>query len=230
MLIKKNLVLIFVFLIFYAADSYCQNKTYIYDFDSKLSFNNKKNTGKSDSVTSKLNKKSSEKTYFGGIFLSPSIGISYPVGTFRDYSKSGLIYGIKAEIGLSRLYPFVFGFVYEYQKNNGDADYITTNFLTYYDTKITYIGGSVDFILSKYIKTSFTMPVLSAEIKYASIVKEIGAENSTAIVPINESTMTYSAGLAFTLYVFDIYSRYTFAGDYSNLTLLFRMHIPLVKF
>lgn len=170
-----------------------------------------------------------QKVNIGGLFLSPTVGVSFPLGKFADYSVSGLLYGAKFELAYSRLYPFIFGFVYEVQENKGNADYTTTNFLTKFDTKITYIGGSLDIILNKYIKSDFTTPVLSAEIKYATINRDI-----TPIIPegivASESLLTYSAGLSFTIYVLDIGGKYTLAKDYTNLTFQARIHLPIIRF
>lgn len=227
----KNSILILTIIFLTGIEAYCQADKYADDSNVfRLSMQNKSSNLFRDSVNTQYNKKNPKKLNFGGLFLAPYIGISFPVGTFRDFSVSGLMYGVKAEIAFSKLYPFSFGFIYEFQKNSGDGDYITTNTLTYYDTQITYLGGSIDVILNKYIKTNFTMPVVSFEIKYATVTNYIGRENSTEEIPESKNIMTYSPGLAFTVYIFDLYSKYTFAGDYSNLTFLARIHFPFIKF
>ncbi|MBS1551489.1 MAG: hypothetical protein JST15_05405 [Bacteroidetes bacterium] len=184
-----------------------------------------------DSIKGKLNKSPVRKTNIGGLFISPSAGVSFPVGTFGDYSNSGVIYGVKAELAYSRLFPFIFGFVYEYQKFPGNGEFTTTNSLTQYDTKITSIGGSLDVILNKFLHSNFTTPVLMLEVKYAKITKVINPLpiNNIAI-PGDKNLLTYSGGLGFTLYIFDLSAKYTSAGEYSNLSFQVKFHFPVFKF
>ena len=183
-----------------------------------------------DSQKATPKKTTSQKTNIGGLFLSPTLGVAFPTGKFGDLSNSGFYYGFKLEFGFIKLYPFVFGLIYEGQSNGGNAEFTTSNFLTQFDTDITYIGGSVDIILNKYIKSNFTTPVLSLELKYADIKRTVTPDNVVTEIPREDSKFAYSLGLAFTLYIFDVGGKYTFAGDYSNLTFNARIHIPIVKF
>ncbi|MBX7041956.1 MAG: hypothetical protein K1X85_03545 [Ignavibacteria bacterium] len=175
-------------------------------------------------------KSTSKKTNIGGVFVAPTMGISFPTGKFGDLSNSGFFYGAKLEIGYSRLYPFVLGIVFENQSNPGNPEFTTTNFLTQFDTEITYYGASVDIILNKYIKSNFTTPVFSLEGKFANIKRTVAPDTSVPEIPREESMFTYSVGLAFTLYIFDVGGKYTFAGDYSNLTFNAKFHFPLFRF
>lgn len=186
-----------------------------------------------DTTENPFEKSQVQKANVGGLFVTPTVGISFPEGTFSNYSNSGFLYGVKIEIAYSRLYPFVFGFVYEHQNNAGDPNFMNTNSLAEFDTDISYVGGSVDFILNKYIKSNFTIPVLTAEIKYASVTRTVNPpfELSPDLgVTLEENLLTYTAGLGFTIYIFDITGKYTVAGDFSNLTIQTRLHFPLITF
>lgn len=184
-----------------------------------------------DSTTDNTGKSKVQKVKLGGLFISPNIGVSFPFGKSGDLSNTGFVYGAKFEIAYSRLYPFIFGFVYENQSNKGNAEFTTTNFLTQFDTKINYYGGSVDLILNKFIKSDFTIPLFSVEIKYASVSREVNPiQQLPPDVPTQESLIAYSAGLGFTIYVLDLSGKYTFAKDYSNLNFQMRIHIPVIKF
>lgn len=185
---------------------------------------------KRDTTVGKIDKTKTQKSKFGGIFISPAIGVSFPFGSFNDYSTSGFIYGFKAEIAYNKLYPFIFGILYEDQTNPGNAEFTTTNILNKYDTKITSFGGSVDIILNKFIRSNFTTPVLTLEVKYSSIVKDIEPATTDPDIPGDKNLLTYSAGIGFTIYVLDLVSKYTFASEYSNLNFQARIHIPLFKF
>ncbi len=46
----------------------------------------------------------------------------------------------------------------------------------------------------------------------------------------DESLLTYTAGLVFTIYVFDLSGKYTYAKDYTNLSFQIRFHFPIIKF
>ncbi|MBL0108305.1 MAG: hypothetical protein IPP52_13730 [Ignavibacteria bacterium] len=189
----------------------------------------RKNTN--DTIKGKLGKSSVRKTNVGGLFIAPSIGVSFPMGKFGDYSNAGLIYGAKAELAYSRLYPFIFGFVYEYQKFPGNGEFTTSNSLTQYDTKITSIGGSLDIVLNKFLHSNFTTPVLMLEVKYAKITKDISPlPVNNLVIPGDANLLTYSGGMGFTIYILDLCVKYTYASEYSNLTFQAKFHFPVFKF
>lgn len=206
-----------------------ESKHFFYD-NNKVKYNLLKFNNVPDTNENRLGKSKIKKINAGGLFVSPTLGGSYPLGTFGNYSKSGFLYGAKFELAYSRLYPFIFGFVYEYQKNPGSADFTTVNFLTQFDTKITYLGGSLDIILNKFLKSNFTTPIFSVEVKYAKVNREINPSGGVPEISRQESLLTYSAGIGFTIYVIDLCSKYTFAKDYSNLTVQARFHFPIIKF
>lgn len=165
-----------------------------------------------------------------GLFLSPNIGIGYPLGTFASNSGVGFVWGAKLEFAFSKLYPFVPGLIFESQSYNGAAGFISNNLLTSFSTDIIYYGGSIDIILNKFIRSDFTTPVFSGEIKYATVTRTVSPDVPLEGISDNESLISFSAGLAFTLYVFDLGIKYTYADVYSNLALQLKVHFPLVKF
>lgn len=198
--------------------------------NNKSVYNLLKDKSLRDTVDNRLGKSKTQKANIGGFFISPMIGVSFPLGKGKEFSKSGIQYGVKIEMAYSRLYPLIFGFIYEYQKNAGNADFTTVNFLKQFDTKITSIGGGLDIILNKYLKSNFTTPILSLEVKYAKVSRLIAPETSLPDIVRDESLLTYTAGLGFTIYVFDLSGKYTYAKDYSNLSFQMRFHFPVVKF
>ena len=230
--LKQAIILLLMLfgILFYSEKSMGQmsNNSIFSGDEFKLKLRN--NSGSKDTIESKLKKSNVQKVKIGGLFLSPSIGVAFPAGEFRDYSVAGLILGVKAEIAYIKFYPFVFGFVYEYQTNPGNGEYITTNSFTNFDTKITYIGGSIDIVLNKFVKSNFTTPIFSFELKYATVVNEVGYENSSLNYSIDKSVVALSFGLGFTLYIFDLSGKYTFANPYSTLTFQGKIHFPVIKF
>ncbi|MDQ3021880.1 MAG: hypothetical protein M3R36_15105 [Bacteroidota bacterium] len=199
--------------------------------EKKLMYNFSSNKIYADTID-KIEKSKIKKVSIGALFIAPTIGVSFPLGNFGNYSKSGFLYGAKLEIGLSKLYPFVIGFVYELQNNPGNPNFTNANFITELSTKITSIGGSLDIILNKYIKSNFTTTIFSLEVKYANLKREITPPPTIPIanLPLEESYLTYSAGLGFTIYILDLSAKYTFSSDYPNLIFQARFHLPIIRF
>jgi len=167
----------------------------------------------------------------GGIFLSPSLSAVYPTSKFGETNKLAAQFGIKLEYSSRKIYPFVVGAFFETAKHHGKDEFMTANVLTTFDTKITTFGGSVDIILSKYLKTNFTIPFATLELKYINASTIIGPE--TANIPglvLNESQISYGGGLGFTLYIFDIYGKYSYSKSYATFSINTRFHFPLFKF
>ncbi|MBN8569427.1 MAG: hypothetical protein J0M18_07335 [Ignavibacteria bacterium] len=181
-----------------------------------------------DTLRAPVKKESSNP---GGIFLAPTLSAVYPVSTFSQTSKIAAQYGVRLEYSSKKIYPFVIGALVEFGKHNGKDEFMNLNLLTTYETKTTAVGGSVDIILSKYLKTNFTIPFATLEVKYISATTKIAPE--TANIPglvLSESQISYGGGLGFTLYIFDIYGKYSYSKSYSTFSINTRFHIPLLKF
>jgi len=196
-----------------------------------LSLNKKINVNKDDTSKTISGRSKVKKVNIGGIFISPYIGFGIPIGSFGDQSNAGFLYGFKAELAYNKLYPFVFGFIYENQSFPGNPEFTTENSLTDFTTDMTNIGGSLDILLNKYIRSNFTSAIFSLEVKYAKVTRSI---SSNVVIPEglpgDVNLITYSAGLGVTIYIFDLGARYTFAKDMKNLSFQMRIHFPLVKF
>lgn len=187
-------------------------------------------TPEDDSSQVSNGKNKVQKLSMGGLFLAPNIGISYPLGTFASNSGVGFVWGAKLEFAFSKLYPFVPGLIIESQDYKGAAGFISNNLLTDFSTEVLYYGGSIDIILNKFLRSDFTTPVFSGEVKFATITRTITPDVSIEDIQANESLLTFSTGLAFTLYVVDLGIKYTYADVYSNLNLQMKVHFPLFKF
>lgn len=152
----------------------------------------------------------------GGIFLSPSIGFSFPIKTFGNNSEKGLTFGAKLEFASSKIYPFVIGAFYEYTSYPGDDAFKNQYFLNSFNTKVSSFGGGIDIILSKYIKTDFTIPILGLEAKMMSITREILPDTTNVGLAASESIVGFGGSLGFTVFIFDINVGYTHAKDFST--------------
>ncbi|HCN36338.1 MAG TPA: hypothetical protein DIS94_01320 [Bacteroidetes bacterium] len=166
----------------------------------------------------------------GGVFISPNLGFSFPLQSFAENSKSGFSLGARLEFASTKIYPFVIAGTFDYTTYPGGEEFKSTNFLNSANTTITSFGGGIDIILTKFIKTDFTIPILGLEAKMMNISRKIDPESNNPGLPLNESILAYGGSLGFTLFVFDIVTGYTYAKDYSSINVKFRFHFPVAKF
>lgn len=214
----KNIKLVFLFLIFLnPLKSYSQNKAINFSHTTII---NQDSIIKGETFSGKLS----------GIFISPFLGIEWPVKIFNTTSVNSLTYGLKLEFANIKLYPVILGAIYTYQNNTGKDEFLTKNLLNFLNTKITSFGITADILLNKYIKSNFTLPFLTLELKYLKVQKEISPSENTLNIVMNENLMGITVGGGFTLHIFDIYGTYTFAKDYSSAGIKTRIHFPLIKF
>jgi len=166
----------------------------------------------------------------GGIFISPTLSAVYPSGDFSQIGKLAAQFGVRLEYSSKKIYPFVIGALFEVAKHNGKDDYMTTNLLTTLSTKTTAVGGSVDIILSKYLKTNFTIPFATLEVKYISATTSVTPAENVPDLVLSQGEIAYGGGLGFTLYIFDIYAKYSYSKSYSTFSVNTRFHFPVIKF
>jgi len=166
---------------------------------------------------------------FGGIFISPLIGLDFPLGNFSKNSKSGFVFGGRLEFAMSSLYPFIIGATVQYQKNNGDDEFKTVNRLDVMETEILSYGISVDFIINKYLKSKFTIPFLTLEIRNYQVTRKIQPDFQNPGLESKVNTFGITGGAGFTLWIFDVIGTYTYAKNLSSFTLKTRFHFPLFK-
>jgi len=172
----------------------------------------------------------SDKPVPSGIFLSAGLGVDIPFSDFSDNSATAIVLGARLEYSSLKLYPFVIGFSYQYQNNEGSDEFKTLNLLNGSKTTIHSLGLGFELILNKYLKSSFTIPFITLEAKYMMAQREINPETSLPEIPRKESVIGFSGGVGFTLYVFDIYGTYTHAKNYSSFAVKTRFRIPLIRF
>lgn len=170
------------------------------------------------------------KVNTGGLFIAPVIGFDFPVQEFSNNSNSTFDYGVKLEVAHSIIYPFIVGGIFQYQSHEGTEELKTANFLTTFRTNITSFGGTIDILLNKYIQSDFTIPFLTLEVKVMNIEREIAPEQFNPGFSTTDNVIGFTGGLGFTLYIFDIYPTYTYAGDYSSVGIKTRFRFPIIKF
>lgn len=175
-----------------------------------------------------LSKQSSAS--ISGIFISPHIGISFPISEFRDNSRAAFFYGAKVEYASTSIFPFVIGGFFQSQKHLGSEDFKAENRINVLETTLTQFGGSVDILLSRILPTYFTLPLATLEVSQISINRVITPAANNPGLQESDSKIGLTAGLGFTLFIFDILGKYTYAGEYSSFNVSTRFHFPLIKF
>jgi len=166
----------------------------------------------------------------GGIFISPVLGAEFPTRDFVSNSKYAFCIGGKLEYASLDIYPFVIGASIQYQNHSGSDDFKTKYLLNSLSTKLTSYGISIDLLLNKYLKSSFTIPFVFLEAKMLNVKKEASPENNYPGFKSTDSKIGYGIGGGFTLYIFDIYGTYFYAKEYSTVSIKTRFRFPLIKF
>ena len=217
MIVSKNFYALIILLVFYI-NAKSQNSY----------FNLLKNDLLKDSTITQIRK--SDSKVKSGIFFTPSMGVEYPMNSFRVNSSSSFCLGVKLEYASQSIYPVIFGISYEHQDHNGIDNYKTLNYLNSLETKISSYGGGIDLILNKYLKSNYTIPFLVTELKYIMVQRIIDPAVNSTNLKTSDNFIGVMGGIGFTLYIFDIYGTYTFAKEYTTFAFKMRFHFPVIKF
>jgi hypothetical protein len=128
------------------------------------------------------------------------------------------------------IYPIVIGATIQYQNHDGADDFKTLYLINTMSTKITSFGISVDMLLNKYLKSSFTIPFIFLEARSVNVKREVSPPENHPNLKATDNTIGFGGGAGFTLYIFDIYLTYFSAKEYSTISLKTRFKFPLIKF
>jgi hypothetical protein len=180
--------------------------------------------------TTKIRTKNINIKKAGGIFISPVLGAEFPTKGFNNNSKYAFCLGGKLEYSSMNIYPLVIGATFQYQNHSGADDFKTQYLINSLNTKITSFGLSVDLLLNKYLKSSFTIPFIFAEVRMVSVKREVSPESNFPNLKSTDNAIGFGGGFGFTLYIFDIYTTYLSAKDYSTISIKTRFRFPLLKF
>ena len=180
--------------------------------------------------STKINKPMLNPIKPGGIFISPIIGAEFPTRDFISNSKYAICIGGRLEYASLKIYPFVVGASIQLQTHKGADDFKTKYLINNLSTKITSYGVSLDLLLNKYLKSSFTIPFVFVEAKMLSVKKDVSPESNYPDLKSTDSKIGYGVGAGFTLYIFDIYGTYFYAKEYSTASFKIRFRFPLIKF
>jgi hypothetical protein len=180
--------------------------------------------------TTKIQERYSITKKPGGIFISPVLGAEFPASDFHSNSKYAICLGGKFEYSSMSIYPLVIGATFQYQNHNGSDDFKTKYLLNSLNTKVTSFGLCVNLLLNKYLKSSFTIPFIFAEMRMISVKKETSPESNYPNFKSSDNTIAFGGGFGFTLYILDIYTTYLSAKEYSTISIKTSFRFPLIKF
>lgn len=186
-----------------------------------------KNTTYADSLAPK---KLVTKKSISAIFIGIGTGISVPTSPFKN--TSNVTFGIlgRLEFGSTGIFPFVIGGEVDYFSYNGADLFKTVNLLTNYKTKILSVGLNIDYSLSKLIRSSFTMPFLSVDVKTNMIKREYDDSRTLDGLPREENKISIGAGAGFTVFIIDFCVKYNYIKDNSFVMVTAKTKIPLIRF
>lgn len=164
------------------------------------------------------------------IFLSIGGGLSVPLGPFK--TNSNVTFGVLGRIEYSSfsIFPFVIGAEVTYFSYKGDDEFKTANLLTTFETRILSFGLNVEYSLAKILRSSFTMPFLTVDVKNNNIKRTYDEFRTFEGLPAEESKISVGAGIGFTLFVLDFYAKYNYMKDNSNIGVYTKLKFPVIRF
>ena len=197
--------------------------------ENKLKLINKSFNEKSVFADS-LNKNLKHSKSISALFLSVGGGISVPLSPFK--TSSGVTFGILGRIEFSShgIFPFVIGGEVTYFSYAGADEFKTVNLLTNFKTTILSYGLNIEYSLAKILRSSFTMPFLTVDIKSNNIKREYDESRNFEDLPREETKISVGAGFGFTLFIFDFYAKYNYMKDNSHVGVYTKTKIPVIRF
>lgn len=184
------------------------------------------------SLADTVKNKVSYKKSISAIFLGIGGGLSMPLAGFKN--NSDVTFGIlgRLEFSSTSIFPFVIGGEITYFSYNGADGFKTENLLGAFKTKDLAYGLNIEYSLAKLLKSSFTMPFISADVKSHNVKREFDADanlDSLGLVK-EESKISVGAGIGFTMFIFDFHIKYNYIKDMSNIGVYTKMKIPVIRF
>ena len=176
-----------------------------------------------------LKKKAIIKENISAIFLGIGGGLSIPLSPFSNNSNAA--FGIlgRLEFSSTYIFPFVIGGEVTYFSYNGDDLFKTTNTLANFDTKILAYGLNIEYSLSKFLPSAFTIPFISVDVKYNSIERVYDENKSFPDLSREESGISVGAGIGFTLFIFDFHIKYNFLKNSPNIGIYVKTKFPVIR-
>ena len=170
------------------------------------------------------------KRSISALFIGIGGGLAIPTSKFKETGNP--VFGILGKLDFSStgIFPFVIGGEIDYYSFNSPDEFRTVNLLSSYRTKILAIGLNIDYSLSKLIRSSFTMPFLSVDVKSNNIKRDFDENRSFEGLPATESKISVGAGFGFTVFIFDFTVKYNYMKDNSFVAVTTKTKFPIIRF
>lgn len=177
-------------------------------------------------------KKSSslKKIKLSGLFLSVGGGLNVPMQDFKTSSIPTFGLLARLEYSSTTIFPFVIGGEINYVSYRGDDQFITTNLLTSFKTKILALGLTLEYSLSRFFNSAYTTPFLAFDVKTNKITREYDTGVNLPGYPLTDSKVSIGAGFGFTLFVMDFFFKYNFMKQYTNFGVYMKIKFPIIRF
>ena len=183
-------------------------------------------------LTDTVKKKVSYKKNISAVFLGVGGGISIPLAGFKDYSD--VTFGILGRLDFSStsVFPFVIGGEVTYFSYKGSDQFKTANLLSTLLTKDLGFGLNIEYSLAKLLRSSFTMPFLTIDVKSHSIKRDIDEGRNLDSLGLlrQESKISVGAGFGFTMFIFDFHIKYNYMKNMSSIGVYTKTKIPVIRF
>ena len=170
------------------------------------------------------------KRSISALFIGLGGGLGIPTSNFSETANP--VFGIlgRLEFSSSGIFPFVIGGEVNYYSFNSPDLFRTINLLSSYRTKILAFGLNIDYSLSKLIRSSFTMPFISVDVKSNNIKREFDVNRTFEGLPVTESKVSIGAGIGFTVFIFDFSAKYNYMKDNSFVSVTTKTKFPIIRF
>lgn len=178
-----------------------------------------------------LKKKVHSSKLISGIFISAGAGLSVPLPDFSKSANPSFGINGRIEYASTSIFPLIPGAEISYFTHNSPDEFRTSNLLNSFKTQILSAGVNLEYCLVNIIKSSFTIPFFTLDLKY-NLIKRDYDENRRQenLMEEKESKISLGTGLGFTIFIFDFYGKYNYMKNNSYLGFYVKTKIPLIRF
>ncbi len=171
-----------------------------------------------------------KKIKLSGLFLSVGGGLSIPLHEFKDNSIPAFGLLGRLEFSSTAIFPFVIGGEINYFSYTGQDQFKTLNVINNYQTKIFSAGLTVEYAISRFFTSAYTIPFIAIDVKSNKITRVYDAGVNLPGYPLSESRVSFGAGFGFTLFVLDFVIKYNYMKSMSNLGVYTKIKFPVIRF
>lgn len=165
-----------------------------------------------------------------GLFLSVGGGLNVPLHEFKNTSIPTFGLMARLEYSSTSIFPFVIGGELNYVSYRGDDQFKSENQLSTFKTKILAFGLTVEYSLSRFFNSAYTIPFIAFDVKTNKITREYDATATLPDYPLTDSKVSIGAGFGFTLFVMDFFLKYNYMKQYSNFGVYTKIKFPVIRF